>query len=195
MGGCCSVQEYRILMLGIGAAGKTTILYRLKKNEVVHTIATVGFTLETVHFGDLEFCVWDLGGQDKIRPLWRHYFEGVQGVIFVVDASDRSLFNTAKKEFHQINKDLFLPVDNSKTVTHSKITPSKRIPHSTLFLDFVVVAKTPTNHLFVFSLKRQTLRDPFAENAMHAFQLALNNAATNNAVIARASVQRRKVNK
>ena len=102
MGGCCSVQEYRILMLGIGAAGKTTILYRLKKNEVVHTIATVGFTLETVHFGDLEFCVWDLGGQDKIRPLWRHYFEGVQGVIFVVDASDRSLFNTAKKEFHQI---------------------------------------------------------------------------------------------
>lgn len=102
MGGCCSADEYRILMLGIGAAGKTTILYRLKMNQVVHTIATVGFTLETVHFGDLEFCVWDLGGQDKIRPLWRHYFEGVSGVIFVVDSSDRREFNTAKKEFHQI---------------------------------------------------------------------------------------------
>ena len=102
MGNCCSVQEYRILMLGVGAAGKTTILYRLKKNEVVHTIATVGFTMETVHFGDLEFCVWDLGGQDKIRPLWRHYFDGAKGVIFVVDSSDRSLFQTAKQEFHQI---------------------------------------------------------------------------------------------
>jgi small GTP-binding protein len=89
-------------MLGIGSAGKTTILYRLKKNEVVHTIATVGFTMEVVHFGDLEFCVWDLGGQDKIRPLWRHYFEGAQGVIFVVDASDRSQFGVAKQEFHQI---------------------------------------------------------------------------------------------
>jgi len=100
--GCCPSREYRILMLGIGSAGKTTILYRLKKHQVVHTIATVGFTLETVHFGDLEFCVWDLGGQDKIRPLWRHYFTGVQGVIFVVDASDRTQFQTAKQEFHQI---------------------------------------------------------------------------------------------
>jgi small GTP-binding protein len=58
--------------------------------------------LETVCFGELEFLVWDLGGQDKIRPLWRHYFEGVQGVIFVVDSSDRSLFPVAKQEFHQI---------------------------------------------------------------------------------------------
>jgi small GTP-binding protein len=97
MGCCGSKQEYRVLMLGVGAAGKTTILYRLKKNEVVHTIATVGFTMEVVHFGELEFCVWDLGGQDKIRPLWRHYFESAQGVIFVVDASDRSQFSTAKQ--------------------------------------------------------------------------------------------------
>jgi small GTP-binding protein len=102
MGACVAAPEYRILMLGIGAAGKTTILYRLKKNEFVRTVATVGFTMETVHFGDLEFCVWDLGGQDKIRPLWRHYFEGAQGVIFVVDSSDRSVFQKAKEEFHQL---------------------------------------------------------------------------------------------
>jgi small GTP-binding protein len=102
MGGCFSTHEYRILMLGIGAAGKTTILYRLKKNAYVRTIATVGFTMEMVRFGDLQFCVWDLGGQDKIRPLWRHYFEGAQGVIFVVDSADRMQFQTAKKEFHEI---------------------------------------------------------------------------------------------
>jgi len=89
-------------MLGIGSAGKTTILYRLQKNEFVSTIATVGFALETIHFGELEFCVWDLGGQDKIRPLWRHYFEGATGIIFVVDSSDRRSFGVAKQEFHQI---------------------------------------------------------------------------------------------
>merc|ERR1711920_1061907 len=33
--------------------------------------------------------VWDVGGQDKIRPLWRHYFQNTQGVIFVVDSNDR----------------------------------------------------------------------------------------------------------
>ena len=102
MGCVCSSEEFRILMLGIGAAGKTTILYRLKQNETVNTIATVGFTLETIKFGELEFCVWDLGGQDKIRPLWKHYFEGAQGIIFVVDSSDRLHFQTAKQEFHQI---------------------------------------------------------------------------------------------
>lgn len=102
MGACCAKQEYRVLMLGIGAAGKTTILYRLKKHEVVHTVATVGFTMETVHFGELEFCVWDLGGQDKIRPLWKHYYNGAQGIIFVVDSSDRSQISKAKEEFHQV---------------------------------------------------------------------------------------------
>ena len=101
-GACCKPKEYRVIMLGIGAAGKTTILYRLKTNEVVHTIATVGFTMETVQFGELQFCVWDLGGQDKIRPLWRHYYEGAHGVIFVVDSSDRIQFQTAKQEFHQV---------------------------------------------------------------------------------------------
>ena len=102
MGCCASTQEYRVLMLGIGAAGKTTILYNLKNNEVVHTIATVGFNLETLHFGNLEFCVWDLGGQDKIRPLWRHYYEGAKGIIFVVDSADSSQFEVAKSELHQV---------------------------------------------------------------------------------------------
>ena len=77
-------------------------MYRLKQNEVVHTLPTIGFTMETISFGDLEFCVWDLGGQDKIRPLWRHYFTGANGLIFVVDSADKGSFNVAKSEFHQI---------------------------------------------------------------------------------------------
>jgi ADP-ribosylation factor protein 6 len=130
MGDCVSAPEYRILMLGIGSAGKTTILYRLKKNEYVRTIATVGFTMETVHFGELEFCVWDLGGQDKIRPLWRHYFEGAQGVIFVVDSSDRAQFQTAKKEFHQIAqapqlKDCPILVFANKQDIEGAVTPQQ----------------------------------------------------------------------
>lgn len=33
--------------------------------------------------------MWDVGGQDKIRPLWRHYYQNTQGCIFVVDSNDR----------------------------------------------------------------------------------------------------------
>merc|ERR1712205_87309 len=70
-----SKQEMRILMVGLDAAGKTTILYKLKLGEIVTTIPTIGFNVETVEDKNISFTVWDVGGQDKIRPLWRHYFQ------------------------------------------------------------------------------------------------------------------------
>merc|ERR1712144_52821 len=81
--------EKRILMVGLDAAGKTTILYKLKLGEVVTTIPTIGFNVETVEYKNISFTVWDVGGQDKIRPLWRHYYQNTQGIIFVVDSNDR----------------------------------------------------------------------------------------------------------
>ena len=56
-------QEMRILMVGLDAAGKTTILYKLKLGEVVTTIPTIGFNVETVEYKNIEFTVWDIGGQ------------------------------------------------------------------------------------------------------------------------------------
>lgn len=76
-------------MVGLDAAGKTTILYKLKLGEVVTTIPTIGFNVETVEYKNISFTVWDVGGQDKIRPLWRHYYQNTQGVIFVVDSADK----------------------------------------------------------------------------------------------------------
>eukprot|EP01084_Bolivina_argentea_P125859 222938_1 len=82
-------QAKRILMLGLDAAGKTTILYKLKLNEVITTIPTIGFNVETVEYKNIEFTVWDIGGQHKIRQLWKHYYHGADAVIFVVDSNDR----------------------------------------------------------------------------------------------------------
>ena len=48
--------------------------------------------METVEYKNISFTVWDVGGQDKIRPLWRHYFQNTQGLIFVVDSNDRLVF-------------------------------------------------------------------------------------------------------
>lgn len=55
------------------------ILYKLKLDQDVTTIPTVGFNVETVTYKNTKFNVWDVGGQDKIRPLWRHYFSGMLG--------------------------------------------------------------------------------------------------------------------
>lgn len=96
--GLFNKKEMRILMVGLDAAGKTTILYKLKLGEIVTTIPTIGFNVETLEFKNISFTVWDVGGQDKIRPLWRHYFQNTQGLIFVVDSNDRERIGEAKEE-------------------------------------------------------------------------------------------------
>ena len=73
-------------MLGLDAAGKTTALYKLKMNEMVTTIPTIGFNVETLQHKNLEMTVWDVGGQDKIRQLWKHYYENTDALIFLVDS-------------------------------------------------------------------------------------------------------------
>jgi len=99
-------QEMRILMVGLDAAGKTTILYKLKLGEVVTTIPTIGFNVETVEYKNISFTVWDVGGQDKIRPLWRHYYTGTNGLIFVVDSNDRDRVEDAREELTKmLNED------------------------------------------------------------------------------------------
>jgi len=99
-------KEMRILMVGLDAAGKTTILYKLKLGEIVTTIPTIGFNVETVEYKNISFTVWDVGGQDKIRPLWRHYFQNTQGLIFVVDSNDRERASEARDELmRMLNED------------------------------------------------------------------------------------------
>lgn len=95
-------KDMRILMVGLDAAGKTTILYKLKLGEVVTTIPTIGFNVETVEYKNISFTVWDVGGQDKIRPLWRHYYQNTQGLIFVVDSNDADRINNARDELHRM---------------------------------------------------------------------------------------------
>lgn len=94
-----SKRQMRILMVGLDAAGKTTILYKLKLGEIVTTIPTIGFNVETVEYKNISFTVWDVGGQHKIRNLWRYYYQNTQGLIFVIDASDRNRIKEVIEEF------------------------------------------------------------------------------------------------
>ena len=95
-------QQCRILMVGLDAAGKTTILYQLKLGEMTQTKPTLGFNVETVSYKNIEFMVWDMGGQDKIRQLWSHYYEGTQALIFVVDSADAERMDEARQELHKL---------------------------------------------------------------------------------------------
>ena len=90
--------EMRVVTLGLDGAGKTTILFKLKQNEFVPTIPTIGFNVETLEFKNVKITLWDVGGQHKLRPLWKHYYLNTQAVIFVLDASNRDRLGEAQSE-------------------------------------------------------------------------------------------------
>ena len=90
------------MMVGLDNAGKTTILYQVKMGEVVQTTPTIGFNVETVKRKNLSFSVWDVGGQDQIRGLWRHYFLNTAAVIFVVDSNDVNRLAESKAELWKV---------------------------------------------------------------------------------------------
>ena len=81
--------DLRVLIIGLDAAGKSTILFRMAGRPSSHAIPTIGFNVETVEhkgaFGTLSFTAWDVGGQSKIRPIWRHYYQNTRCLVFVVE--------------------------------------------------------------------------------------------------------------
>ena len=95
-------QDMKTLLLGLDAAGKTTILYKLQLGEIVCSVPTIGFNMETVEYKNIKFNVWDIGGQTQIRCMWRHYYESTDALIFVVDSSDEERMELAKEELHSM---------------------------------------------------------------------------------------------
>jgi len=98
-------KDIRIVMLGLDAAGKTTILYKLNRGEVVTTIPTIGFNVETVEFSCkslVSFTTFDLGGRTPMRIMWRHYFQNCDALIFVVDSNDRDRIEDAREELFKV---------------------------------------------------------------------------------------------
>lgn len=95
----------RILLLGLDSAGKSTILQSLKLGKSSQTVPTIGFNVEKVVFKNLELNIWDVGGQDKLRPFWRHYYAGTSGIIFVVDSQDIDRLEKASYELHSLLKE------------------------------------------------------------------------------------------
>lgn len=90
-------------------AGKTTVLYRLQFNEFVNTVPTKGFNTEKIkvtlgNSKTVTFHFWDVGGQEKLRPLWKSYTRCTDGIVFVVDSVDVERMEEAKTELHKITR-------------------------------------------------------------------------------------------
>ncbi|KAK3755616.1 hypothetical protein QZH41_017613, partial [Actinostola sp. cb2023] len=95
-------MEMRAVALGLDGAGKTSILFKLKQDEFVSPITTIGFNVETVEYRSLKFTIWDVGGLQKLRPLWRHYYLNTQAVIFVIDSVNVERLSEAQDELAKL---------------------------------------------------------------------------------------------
>ncbi len=91
-----STKEYRMLLLGLDAAGKTTILNKITMGESLASVPTIGFNVEKLKYKNLNFSIWDIGGQKKIRDLWNYYYDNTDAIIYVLDSSDEERFEEAK---------------------------------------------------------------------------------------------------
>jgi ADP-ribosylation factor 1/2 len=134
-------KETSIIVLGLDNAGKTATLYSLKLGEPMpYTVPTVGFNVEEIQVGKLNVKMWDIGGQDKLRALWPHYFGQTDAVAFVIDSNDKDRFDIAKKELHTLisHKDLagkpFLILANKQDLPNAA---SKQEIQQAMALDIV----------------------------------------------------------
>ena len=119
-------REMRILMLGLDNSGKTSILYRLKLGQPKRTVPTIGFNVETLEYKNIAFTVWDVGGQEKLRALWRHYFASTQALIFVVDSSDRARLQVSSPCSHSSLSLLPLAPPSHSSLSLRPLTPPSR---------------------------------------------------------------------
>uniref|UniRef100_A0A8C6QCM0 ADP-ribosylation factor-like protein 4A n=1 Tax=Nannospalax galili TaxID=1026970 RepID=A0A8C6QCM0_NANGA len=97
-----SFQSFHIVILGLDCTGKTIVLYRLQFNEFLNTIPTKGFNTEKIkvtlgNSKTVTFHFWDVGGQEKLRPLWKSYTRCTDGIVFM-------RMEEAKTELHKITR-------------------------------------------------------------------------------------------
>ncbi|KIJ55863.1 hypothetical protein M422DRAFT_41718 [Sphaerobolus stellatus SS14] len=117
-----------VLMIGLDNAGKTTVLYRLKLGELVTTIPTLGFNVEAVEYQNIVLNIWDVCGQEKVRPLWKHFFRTANAIIYIVDFNDVERVQTAREELswvlaaEELRDAALLVVANKQDLPHALST-------------------------------------------------------------------------
>ena len=127
-------ENKKMVFLGLDAAGKTTFLYKVKApyQEVVTTIPTIGFNLETIVLKSIQLACWDIGGCDKIRPLWRHFTHGISCCLVMIDSNDRDRDESFMQEVF-----LFFQEENFKDVPILFFANKQDLPNARNVLEII----------------------------------------------------------
>ncbi len=96
-------KEVRAVMLGLDAAGKTTMLFKLSQDRIVCTLPTVGFNVESIQCEGFKLVTWDVCG--AMPKHWVHFYSDTSVIIFVVSSEDADRFEQVKEQLHIVCRD------------------------------------------------------------------------------------------
>ncbi|XP_055601005.1 ADP-ribosylation factor-like protein 6 isoform X1 [Uranotaenia lowii] len=93
-------EQINILVVGLNNSGKSTIVNHFKNPDERSSIIvpTVGFSVERFQNQGVFFTAFDMSGATRYRSLWEHHFKSCQGIVFVIDSSDRMRLVVVKDE-------------------------------------------------------------------------------------------------
>ncbi|KAM9836104.1 ADP-ribosylation factor-like protein 11 [Aulostomus maculatus] len=93
----------QVILMGLDASGKSTLLARLLTGQVMDTSPTIGFNVGTLDLTKkTSLTIWDVGGQMSMRPNWRFYLDDCKALVFVVDSSNPSRLPEAQKALRKV---------------------------------------------------------------------------------------------
>lgn len=102
-------KQFKIAVVGLDAAGKTTMLNFLRFDKNIETLPTIGVNVEVLQRENVNLSIFDLGGQMHFRNLWGTLMRGSSAIIFVIDSSDRARLEEAKTELWNVLLDPQFP--------------------------------------------------------------------------------------
>jgi GTP-binding protein SAR1 len=98
-------KEASLVVLGLDNAGKTSLLHKLKENEIREFVPTQRAQIQQFSVANLHVRAWDLGGHEPVRSMWQDYIDLADAILFVVDSADVQRFSEARDELWKLVSD------------------------------------------------------------------------------------------
>ena len=93
------IKEINVMIVGIDQNGKTyfqeyfTSMLQQKEVKQIYDIRTIGVNTTKLPYADYQMCLWDIGGSDSIRNVWKRYLNETNVILYCIDSSDEQRLN------------------------------------------------------------------------------------------------------